>query len=106
MSDKLIDFVAKSRAFVPHFHIPLQSGNNEILKKMKRRYLIDLFNDRVNQINTLMTDACIGADVIVGVTGESDDAFLDTYKVIAGLDISDLHDVSYAVRRGTEAETR
>ena len=104
LSDKIIDFVAKSRAFVPHFHIPLQSGNNEILKKMKRRYLIDLFNDRVNQINTLMPDACIGADVIVGFPGESDDAFLDTYKFIADLDISYLHVFSYSERPGTEAE--
>ena len=104
LSDKIIDFIAKSRAFVPHFHIPLQSGNNEILKKMKRRYLIDLFNDRVNQINTLMPDACIGADVIVGFPGESDDAFLDTYKFIADLDISYLHVFSYSERPGTEAE--
>ncbi|MDA9660390.1 MiaB/RimO family radical SAM methylthiotransferase, partial [Flavobacteriaceae bacterium] len=104
LSDKIIDFVAKSRAFVPHFHIPLQSGNNEILKKMKRRYLIDLFNDRVNQINILMPDACIGADVIVGFPGESDDAFLDTYKFIADLDISYLHVFSYSERPGTEAE--
>jgi threonylcarbamoyladenosine tRNA methylthiotransferase MtaB len=100
----MIDFVAKSRAFVPHFHIPLQSGNNEILKKMKRSYLNDLFNDRVNQIKTLMPDACIGADVIVGFPGESDDAFLDTYKFIADLDISYLHVFSYSERPGTEAE--
>ena len=86
LSDKIIDFVAKSRAFVPHFHIPLQSGNNEILKKMKRRYLSDLYKDRIIKIKTLMPDACIGADVIVGFPGESDDDFLETYKFIVDLD--------------------
>jgi threonylcarbamoyladenosine tRNA methylthiotransferase MtaB len=104
LSDKIIDFVSESRAFVPHFHIPLQSGNNEILKKMKRRYLSDLYNDRVNQIKTLMPNACIGADVIVGFPGESDDAFLETYKFITDLDISYLHVFSYSERPNTEAE--
>ncbi len=104
LSDKIIDFVAKSRAFVPHFHIPLQSGNNEILKKMKRRYLSDLYKDRIIKIKTLMPDACIGADVIVGFPGESDDDFLETYKFIADLDISYLHVFSYSERPNTEAE--
>ena len=104
LSDKIIDFVAKSRAFVPHFHIPLQSGNNEILKKMKRRYLSDLYKDRIIKIKTLMPDACIGADVIVGFPGESDDDFLETYKFIADLDISYLHVFTYSERPNTEAE--
>jgi threonylcarbamoyladenosine tRNA methylthiotransferase MtaB len=104
LSDKIIDFVAKSRAFVPHFHIPLQSGNNEILKKMKRRYLSDLYKDRIIKIKTLMPDACIGADVIVGFPGESDDHFLETYKFIADLDISYLHVFTYSERPNTEAE--
>ena len=104
LSDKIIDFVARSRAFVPHFHIPLQSGNNEILKKMKRRYLSDLYKDRIIKIKTLMPDACIGADVIVGFPGESHDDFLETYKFIADLDISYLHVFSYSERPNTEAE--
>mgnify|MGYP001410441346 CR=1 FL=1 len=104
LSDKIIDFVAKSRAFVPHFHIPLQSGNNQILKKMKRRYLRDLYKDRIIKIKTLMPNACIGADVIVGFPGESDDDFLETYEFIADLDISYLHVFSYSERPNTEAE--
>ncbi len=104
LSDKIIDFVAKSRAFVPHFHIPLQSGNNQILKKMKRRYLSELYKDRIIKIKNLMPDACIGADVIVGFPGESDDDFLETYKFIADLDISYLHVFSYSERPNTEAE--
>ena len=104
LSDKIIDFVAKSRTFVPHFHIPLQSGNNQILKKMKRRYLSDLYKERIIKIKTLMPDACIGADVIVGFPGESDDDFLETYKFIADLDISYLHVFSYSERPNTEAE--
>ena len=104
LSDKIIDFVSKSRVFVPHFHIPLQSGNDKILKKMKRRYLIDLYKDRLTQIKTLMPDACVGADVIVGFPGESDGDFLETYKFIADLDISYLHVFSYSERPNTEAD--
>ena len=91
ITDEIIDFVKDSKKFMPHFHIPLQSGNNEILKKMKRGYLSDLYKDRIIKIKTLMPDACIGADVIVGFPGESDDDFLETYKFIADLDISYLH---------------
>ncbi len=105
LSDKVIDFVANSRAFVPHFHIPLQSGSDKILRKMKRRYLSGLFRDRVAQIKSLMPNACIGGDVIVGFPGETDEAFLETYDFIAGLDISYLHVFSYSERPNTEAIT-
>ena len=103
LSNKIIDFVAKSRAFVPHFHVPLQSGSNEVLKKMKRRYLKELYIDRVNQIKNLMPNACIGADVIVGFPGESDKYFLETYELISDLDLSYLHVFSYSERPNTEA---
>ena len=103
LSNKIIDFVSKSRAFVPHFHIPLQSGSNEVLKKMKRRYLRELYIDRVNQIKNLMPNACIGADVIVGFPGESDKSFLETYGLISDLDVSYLHVFSYSERPNTEA---
>ncbi|MDG1969005.1 MAG: tRNA (N(6)-L-threonylcarbamoyladenosine(37)-C(2))-methylthiotransferase MtaB [Flavobacteriaceae bacterium] len=105
LSDKVIDFVANSRAFVPHFHIPLQSGSDEILRKMKRRYLSGLYRDRVAQIKSLMPNACIGGDVIVGFPGETDEAFLETYNFITGLDISYLHVFSYSERPNTEAIT-
>ena len=105
LSDKVIDFVANSRAFVPHFHIPLHSGSDKILRKMKRRYLSGLYRDRVAQIKSLMPNACIGGDVIVGFPGETDEAFLETYNFIAGLDISYLHVFSYSERPNTEAIT-
>lgn len=105
LSDKVIDFVANSSAFVPHFHIPLQSGSDKILRKMKRRYLSGLYRDRVAQIKSLMPNACIGGDVIVGFPGETDEAFLETYNFIAGLDISYLHVFSYSERPNTEAIT-
>ena len=91
LTDRIIDFVAHSRAFVPHFHIPLQSGNNEILKKMKRRYLSELYRDRITQIKDLMPQACVGGDVIVGFPGETYSEFLDTYNFLADLEISYLH---------------
>ena len=103
LTDKVIDFVSQSRAFVPHFHVPLQSGNDEILKKMKRRYLSDLYRDRLMQIKSLMPQACVGGDVIVGFPGETDAAFLDTYSFLADLDISYLHVFSYSERPNTEA---
>ncbi len=103
LNDKVIHFVAQSRAFVPHFHLPLQSGNDEVLKKMKRRYLSDLYKDRLAQIKSLMPQACIGGDVIVGFPGESDSAFLDTYNFLADLEISYLHVFSYSERPNTEA---
>ncbi len=103
LTDRIIDFVARSRAFVPHFHIPLQSGNDEILKKMKRRYLSDLYRDRLSKIKSLMPHACVGGDVIVGFPGETESAFLDTYTFLADLDISYLHVFSYSERPNTEA---
>jgi threonylcarbamoyladenosine tRNA methylthiotransferase MtaB len=103
LSDKIIDFVAQSRAFVPHFHIPLQSGNDEILRKMKRRYLSDLYKERVALIKNTLPNACIGGDVIVGFPGETEEAFLDTYHFLSELDISYLHVFSYSERPNTDA---
>ena len=103
LTDKIIDFVAHSRAFVPHFHIPLQSGNDQILKKMKRRYLSELYRDRLSHIKSLMPQACVGGDIIVGFPGETDSAFLDTYNFLADLDISYLHVFPYSERLNTEA---
>ena len=105
LKDETIDFVANSRTFVPHFHIPLQSGSNEILKKMKRRYLRELYQNRVNKIREVMPDACIGVDVIVGFPGETDEHFLETYHFLNELDISYLHVFTYSERDNTEAIT-
>ena len=103
LSEELIDFVAHSKRFVPHFHIPLQSGNNEILGQMRRRYQRELYVDRVNKIKRLMPDACIGVDVIVGFPGESDQHFLDTYAFLVDLPVSYLHVFSYSERPNTPA---
>jgi threonylcarbamoyladenosine tRNA methylthiotransferase MtaB len=103
LKNETIDFVAGSNAFVPHFHIPLQSGSDELLKKMKRRYLTDLYVDRVKRIREVMPDACIGVDVIVGFPGETDEIFLETYNFLNALDISYLHVFTYSERDGTEA---
>ena len=103
LTEKLIEFVAHSKRFVPHFHIPLQSGNNEILGQMRRRYQRELYVDRVNQIRRLMPDACIGVDVIVGFPGESDKHFLDTYAFLVDLPVSYLHVFSYSERPNTPA---
>ena len=103
LTDKIIDFVARSRVFVPHFHVPLQSGNDKVLRKMKRRYLSDLYRDRFTQIKSLMPRASVGGDVIVGFPGETDSAFIDTYTFLADLDISYLHVFSYSERPNTEA---
>ncbi|WP_019668720.1 tRNA (N(6)-L-threonylcarbamoyladenosine(37)-C(2))-methylthiotransferase MtaB [Eudoraea adriatica] len=103
LKNETIDFVAGSTSFVPHFHIPLQSGSDELLKKMKRRYLTDLYVDRVNRIRKVMPDACIGVDVIVGFPGETDKHFLETYNFLNGLEISYLHVFTYSERDGTEA---
>ena len=105
LNDNIIDFVSKSKSFVPHFHIPLQSGSDKILKKMKRRYLSDLYVNRISRIKHLMPDACIGVDVIVGFPGETDADFIETYKFLADLDVSYLHVFSYSERPKTEAET-
>jgi MiaB-like protein len=103
IKDETIDFIVQSKSFVPHFHIPLQSGSNEILKKMKRRYLRELYVSRVAKIREVMPDACIGVDVIVGFPGETDEHFLETYHFLNELDISYLHVFTYSERDNTEA---
>ncbi|MDY8137226.1 tRNA (N(6)-L-threonylcarbamoyladenosine(37)-C(2))-methylthiotransferase MtaB [Aquimarina sp. 2201CG5-10] len=103
LKNETIDYVSQSRTFVPHFHIPLQSGSDEILKMMRRRYLSDLYVDRVKKIKEVMPHACIGVDVIVGFPGETDDYFLDTYNFLSELDISYLHVFTYSERDNTVA---
>ncbi len=103
LKNETIDLVSKSRAFVPHFHVPLQSGSNTILKNMKRRYMRELYVDRVSKIKEVMPHACIGVDVIVGFPGETEDHFLETYNFLSTLDISYLHVFTYSERDNTEA---
>ena len=103
LKNETIEFVAKSKTFVPHFHIPLQSGSNEILKLMRRRYMRELYVDRVSKIKTVMPHACIGVDVIVGFPGETDDHFLETYNFLNELEISYLHVFTYSERDNTVA---
>jgi threonylcarbamoyladenosine tRNA methylthiotransferase MtaB len=103
LKNETIVFLSKSRTFVPHFHIPLQSGSDAILKKMKRRYLREVYTDRVNKIREVMPHACIGVDVIVGFPGETDEHFLETYHFLNDLDISYLHVFTYSERDNTEA---
>jgi threonylcarbamoyladenosine tRNA methylthiotransferase MtaB len=105
LKNETIDFVAESNSFVPHFHIPLQSGSNEVLKAMRRRYMRELYVDRVEQIKTVMPDACIGVDVIVGFPGETEERFLETYNFLNELDISYLHVFTYSERDNTPAAT-
>ena len=103
LKDETIDFVADSKTFVPHFHIPLQSGSDNLLKLMKRRYLRDTYTNRVHRIKEIMPNACIGVDVIVGFPGETDEHFLETYNYLNDLDISYLHVFTYSERPNTEA---
>ncbi|WP_343330064.1 tRNA (N(6)-L-threonylcarbamoyladenosine(37)-C(2))-methylthiotransferase MtaB [Polaribacter staleyi] len=103
LKDETIDFVSKSTSFVPHFHIPLQSGSDELLKKMKRRYLTETYTNRVSRIKEVMPNACIGVDVIVGFPGETDELFLETYNYLNEMDISYLHVFTYSERPNTEA---
>lgn len=103
LTNEVIDYVSTSDRFVPHFHIPLQSGNNKILRAMRRRYLRELYEDRVNKIRQLMPDCCIGVDVIVGFPGETHEDFLDSYNFLNELDISYLHVFSYSERANTTA---
>jgi len=103
LSDDIIEFVAGSKRFVPHFHIPLQSGSNKILGLMRRRYRRELYASRVARIKSLMPDCCIGVDVIVGFPGETRDDFLETYEFLNGLDISYLHVFTYSERENTIA---
>ena len=105
LKNETIDFVAQSKAFVPHFHIPLQSGSDAMLKRMRRRYMTQLYTDRVAQIRTKMPHACIGVDVIVGFPGETEAHFLETYNFLANMDISYLHVFTYSERENTPAAT-
>jgi threonylcarbamoyladenosine tRNA methylthiotransferase MtaB len=103
LTDEIIDFVAQSKRFVPHFHIPLQSGSNKILRLMRRRYQRELYVERVAKIKSVMPHACIGVDVIVGFPGEDKNDFLETYEFLNGLDISYLHVFTYSERENTPA---
>lgn len=103
LSNEVIEFVSRSKRFVPHFHIPLQSGSDTILKKMNRRYLSDLYQSRVEHIKSLMPDCCIGVDVIVGFPGETEEEFLTTYNFLNELDVSYLHVFTYSERPNTKA---
>ena len=103
LTNEIIEFVSRSERFVPHFHIPLQSGSNTILRKMGRRYLRELYEDRVSKIKALMPHCCIGVDVIVGFPGETDELFLETYNFLNDLDISYLHVFTYSERANTRA---
>ena len=103
LGNETIDFVSKSKTFVPHFHIPLQSGSDVLLKKMKRRYLTKTYTDRVTKIKEVLPNACIGVDTIVGFPGETDELFLETYNYLNAMDISYLHVFTYSERPNTEA---
>lgn len=105
LSNEIIEFVANSKRFVPHFHIPLQSGSNKILGLMKRRYQRELYTERVAKIKAVMPNCCIGVDVIVGFPGETHDDFLDTYQFLNELNISYLHVFTYSEREQTAAAT-
>ncbi|MBK1895300.1 tRNA (N(6)-L-threonylcarbamoyladenosine(37)-C(2))-methylthiotransferase MtaB [Chryseobacterium paridis] len=103
LKDESIELVSKSRSFVPHFHIPLQSGCDDVLKKMKRRYLTKLYKERVSKIREVMPHAAIGVDVIVGFPGETEERFMETYNFLNELPISYLHVFTYSERENTEA---
>ncbi len=103
LTKEIISIAAQSKLFVPHFHIPLQSGSNTILRKMGRKYLRELYVDRVGKIKTLMPQACVGVDVIVGFPGETDELFLETYNFLNELNISYLHVFTYSERANTRA---
>jgi len=101
--DEIIEFCAFSQKFMPHFHVPLQSGSDKILGDMRRRYKRDLYKNRVEKIKSVLPDACIGVDVIVGFPGETNNDFLNTYKFLNELEISYLHVFTYSERPGTDA---
>jgi threonylcarbamoyladenosine tRNA methylthiotransferase MtaB len=103
LTEEIISFVSTSNKFVPHFHIPLQSGSNKVLKAMRRRYLRELYEERIQWIRKVIPHCCIGVDVIVGFPGETEEDFLDTYHFINGLDISYLHVFTYSERANTPA---
>lgn len=104
LTNEIIDFVSASDKFVPHFHIPLQSGDDEILLKMRRKYLSELYADRIARIKKRMPNSCIGVDVIVGFPGETEEHFLNTYNFLNELDISYLHVFPYSERNNTTAK--
>lgn len=103
LTDEIIEYVSRSRRFMPHFHIPLQSGSDEVLKLMRRRYDTALFASKIAKIKSLMPDAFIGVDVIVGTRGELPEYFEQAYEFIKGLDVTQLHVFSYSERPGTQA---
>ena len=103
LTTEIIEFVSQSKRFVPHFHVPLQSGSPEILKAMRRRYKRDVYSDRVEKIKSIMPHCCIGVDVIVGFPGETEELFMETYNFINELDISYLHVFTYSERDNTHA---
>ena len=103
LTNDIINFCASSRKFMPHFHVPLQSGSDKILGAMRRRYTRELYEERVTKIKSIMPDCCIGVDVIVGFPGETDEDFLDTYHFLNELDISYLHVFTYSERPNTGA---
>ena len=104
LKDEIIEFVSQSKRFVPHFHIPLQSGSNKILKTMRRRYIRELYAERVAKIKSLMPHCCIGVDVIVGFPGETEEDFLETFAFLNQLDVSYLHVFTYSERADTLAK--
>ncbi|NBO50642.1 MAG: radical SAM protein, partial [Chitinophagia bacterium] len=104
LTDEIIEFVAQSKRFVPHFHIPLQSGSDEILVRMRRKYLSDLYQSRIRKIKSLMPHCGIGVDVIVGFPGETEENFLETYRFLNELDVSYLHVFPYSERANTTAK--
>ena len=103
LTDEIIDFVAASKRIMPHFHLPLQSGSNDVLKLMQRRYTREVFAGRVHKIKSVMPDAFIGVDIIAGTNGETDAFFLDSYNFVKGLEVSQLHAFPYSERPGTKA---
>lgn len=103
ITDEIIEYVAQSRSFMPHFHIPLQAGSDEVLKLMHRRYDTSFFAQKIAKVREVLPDAFIGVDVIVGTRGESEELFERAYEFIKGLDISQLHVFSYSERPGTQA---
>lgn len=103
LTDEIIEFVAESKRFMPHFHIPLQSGSDEVLKLMRRKYNTALFASKIEKIKTVMPDAFIGVDVIVGTRGETEELFEQAYRFIADMDVTQLHVFSYSERPGTQA---
>ena len=103
LTDQIIEYCAQSEKFMPHFHVPLQSGSNKILRKMKRRYKREYYKDRINKIKYNIPDACIGADIIVGFPGETENDFIETYSFLNDIDISYLHVFTFSERSNTKA---